>query len=140
MKNVNRYPVNGFRLCVDDTGEKLCGWVHTPLQKEAIAFHGLEEVLLKMDEVFDRVGYPQAFQERRSFVKSEESNLYHGIPKACIEDEQMLGFRGKVDTIDVVVTSRRNSSWQGEMYDADGAHMGSFDGDMDWMELLVHKI
>lgn len=138
--NSRPYQLNAFRVCVNSIGEPMQGEIHTPLQQETIPFHGVEDILLKMDTVFNRVGYPQAFQERRSFVKQADTNHYHGIPEAHLDSATMRSFLGDVRTVDVVVDSRRDSSWQGSVFLADGDYCGSFDGDIALMELLLHKM
>ena len=139
LKEAKRYPVNAFRICVDEKAEPSHGCIHTPLCDEGIAFYGFKDILLKMDEIFDEAGYPQAYQERRTFSKQEEeTNLYHGIPDACIDSATMYAFFGERQTLDILVTSRRNASWQGSLFDQDGHCIGSFDGDVELMDLLCN--
>ena len=139
MKEAKRYPMNAFRVCVDEKTTPSRGCIHTPLCDEEIAFYGFKDILLKMDEVFDQAGYPQAYQERRTFGKQEvEHNLYHGIPDACIDSGTMFAFFGEKQTLDILVTSRRNASWQGRLFDESGQCVGTFDGDMELMDLLTH--
>lgn len=132
------YSVNMFRVCTDVCGEYISGSAHSPLCKEEIAFTGIGELLLKMDKLFDSIGYPQAFQNKRSFedVKSID-NAYRGIPKPVRKDEDIFGKHGKLCTYDVEVTSRRNTSWQGIIYDTDGVEKARFDGEVKLLEKLA---
>ena len=62
------YPANGFRICVDTEEQDMAGRIYSLLAPEVITYSGWNELFLKMDAIFDRVGYPQAFQEKRSFT------------------------------------------------------------------------
>ena len=62
------YPANGFRICVDTEEQDMAGRIYSLLAPEVINYSGWNELFLKMDAIFDRVGYPQAFQEKRSFT------------------------------------------------------------------------
>ena len=41
------YPVNGFRLCMDEMSGDISGRAVSPLVKGEIAFHGVGELLFK---------------------------------------------------------------------------------------------
>lgn len=134
------YPLNMFRLCVDDDKNKknIGGRAISPLTEEIILFSDLTELLLEMDKLFDKVGYPQAFQIKRSFLeRSKTQNSYRGIPEAKQGQHKILEARGKIGTYDVLVTSRRNTTWQGEIYDIDKNQVGSFVGDVDLLGILT---
>lgn len=132
------YSVNMFRICIDVCGEYISGSAHSPLCREEIAFTGIGELLLKMDKLFDSIGYPQAFQNKRSFeeIKSAD-NAYRGIPKPIRTAEEILEKCGELCTYDIEVISRRNTSWQGIIYDTDGAEKARFDGDVKLLEKLA---
>ena len=132
----NRYPVNSFRLCIDGVNGDVYGEIHSPVKREPIPFYGTWDVLLKMDELFDRIGYPQAFQMRRTFGIQKIENLYKGIPEPVLNSRQVRRFKGKIGTYDIRVDSRRDSSWQGVVLNIDHDLVGSFQGDMDLVALF----
>ena len=67
-ENANQmFPVNGLRICVDAGGEDVTGRVYTPLLEDGMAFAGLQEMFLKADRIFDKAGYPEAMQQKRTF-------------------------------------------------------------------------
>lgn len=132
------YSVNMFRVCMDACGDYINGNAHSPMCKEKIAFSGIGELLLKMDKLFDSIGYPQAFQNKRSFEDGKGiDNTYRGIPKPVRMPEEILGEYGQVCTYDIEVISRRNTSWQGIIYDVDGTEKTRFDGEMQLLEKLA---
>lgn len=136
--NTEYYPPNTFRVCIDRIDGDISGRIYSPLSPTVIAFDGIDRMLLKMDGLFDKAGYPQAFQEKRSFSRElETGNRYMGLPKIFWNAAQIRGERGKLHTLDIEVCSRRNTTWQGSVY-KDGEKRMDFSGDMELLKLLRH--
>lgn len=136
----NYYPLNAFRICADRIDEDVAGRVFSPLRLECIAFRGMGELLVKMDELFDKVGYPQAFQDKRSFDKDRERvNLYRGIPEGELKPTDIVDKCGIVKTYDVIVNSRKNTSWQGTVYNADGTFVADFNGEIALLAAIINN-
>lgn len=133
------YPANGFRICVDTEEQDMTGRIYSLLVPEVITYSGWNELFLKMDAVFDRVGYPQAFQEKRSFTGGTKAASYQGSPKLLQSYEAVTHERGLLWTVDVVVISRRDTSWQGIVYDLDRQEIGQFDGELGLMKILEQR-
>ena len=134
----NYYPPNAFRICADKIEEDVEGRVFCPLCKEDIHFSGMGELLVKMDELFDAVGYPQAYQDKRSFDRGKgRANAYRGIPQGIRKPEKIISQAGDCITLDIVVTSRRNASWQGEIYDVESRFLGGFSGEIELLENII---
>ena len=136
------YPPNGFRVCVDSREEDIGGLVYSPLAEQPVFYTGFNELMLKMDRIFDKNGYPQAFQEKRSFLEHQKNTAsYHGVPKVSAETVQIYEKEGKRFTVDVIVESRRNTSWQGYVCHRDGTKLGNFKSDIELLELfrLYHE-
>ena len=113
FENKKKYPPNGFRVCVDSREIDISGVAYSPLAEQAIVYNGFNDLILAIDRIFDENGYPQAFQEKRSFLEKEKTVSYHGIPPVSEETSQIYEKEGKLFTADVFVESRRNASWQG---------------------------
>ena len=133
------YPANGFRICVDTEEQDMAGRIYSLLAPEVITYSGWNELFLKMDAVFDQVGYPQAFQEKRSFTGGTKAASYQGSPKLLQPYEAVTHERGLLWTVDVVVISRRDTSWQGIVYDLDRQELGQFDGELGLMKILEQR-
>ena len=132
------YPPNAFRICADKIAEDVEGRVISPLCKEDIMFLGMGELLVKMDELFDSVGYPQAYQDKRSFDRDKgRVNAYRGIPQGMRKPKEIIGQAGDGITLDVVVASRKNASWQGEIYNVEGRFLGGFSGEIELLESII---
>ncbi len=131
------YPVNMFRICVDELGRDIQGRAYMPLNENGVTFAGIGELLLKMDQLFDSIGFPQGFQHKRSFEKEgKRNNFYHGIPKPMLDTDWIREQHGARYTFDIQVNSRRNTSWQGRICDAEGLAIAQFDSELQLLEQL----
>lgn len=132
------YPPNAFRICVDTMEEDIAGRIYSPLSAETIYFVSAGEMLVKMDELFDHFGYPQAFQDKRSFDSEKDSgNLYRGMPETQQTAAKIVKQSGRKKTFDMIVKSRQNTSWQGALYDMEGNLLTEFDGEVELLSVLV---
>ncbi len=132
------YPPNAFRICVDTMEEDIAGRIYTPLSTGMISFVSVGEMLVKMDELFDHFGYPQAFQDKRSFDSEKDSaNLYRGRPETQQTAVEIIRQSGRKKTFDMIVKSRQNTSWQGALYDMEGNLLTEFDGEVELLSVLV---
>lgn len=138
-RNMKRYmksmPYNMIHLCIDRyDGYQISGRAYTPTLDYYIDFADLNELFLKLDHVFDKNGNPVASQSMRSFQKPEKAGKYQASPKVVKDYMELLGESGKELNVDIVVKSRRKSSWQGILfYQEEGV---AFDTILE----LIHKI
>ena len=119
MDNRKSFPPNIVRVCIDCYENDIQGRIYTKLSAEALQFDNCCELLLKTDDLFDRCGYPQTFQEKRDFNGKYKSS-YYTAPKICLSDEELDRQSGILGTVDVLVMSRRNTGWQGLIKTEDG--------------------
>lgn len=132
------YPPNAFRICIDQCDTDIYGRIYSPLCSQVMEFRGIGEILLKMDALFDDAGYPQAFQEKRSFEEKKiTDNRYSGVPKVKQSAEEIHALRGKLYTVDIYVDSRRNTTWQGHVHGADGKKLSDFSGEVELLKSLL---
>lgn len=132
------YSSNMFRVCIDTYRTDIRGRAYSPLYEGEIKFHGIGQLLVKMDKLFDRIGYPQAFQNKRSFGGERNTgNAYRGVPENVRDTEDILRQMGEHCTYDVAVESRRNTSWQGIIFDSEGNEQGRFDGEVELLAKLI---
>ena len=140
VEGIKTYPVNVIRVCIDQTGPDLAGRAYTPLKKDAVMFSGITDFLIQMDRIFDERGYPQSFQNKRSFLEQKRiENRYAGIPKEDMSLDFILQQRGKCVTMLVVVNSRRNTSWQGSVFSIEGEKLIDFDGEISFALYREYK-
>lgn len=141
MKNNNLFPLNGVRICIEEKSPAILGMAYSPLSKEPIHFTDIGQLLILLDALFDEVGYPQSFQDKRSFNKdSARDNRYSGRPSPKTDPVTVASYHGKLTSFTLIVDSRRDSSWQGMILSKDDEIIGSFDGDMDLMKLIFSNL
>lgn len=129
MTDTRYIPPNLLRICVDQTeAYSASGRVYCKLAEGELKFQSCEDLILGADELFDRVGFPQAFQQRRTFrKKKDEIQSYTAKPITFYTDEEIIAKRGKVKTIEVIVETRRSTSWQGIIRDSEGRYIADFE-------------
>ena len=120
MKKRSDLPVSTLYICTDEIhGENRAGRAYCRLFPEVIPFRDLGELLVKADLMFDKAGYPQAYQESRSFVSSDIRCVVY-TPKLYFGDQELWEKQGKISTEYIIVRSRRRSGWQGVYIDSMG--------------------
>lgn len=132
------YPLNSVRVCIEEQGVSgASGKAYSPLQEGAIEFLDLNELILKLDQMFDRVGYPQAFQEKRSFQEQQSMHYsYGGIPEPAAGAEAVPTHLGSTATWDIQVDGRRNTSWQGKARRVDDETAVPFNSELELLNIL----
>lgn len=144
MSKVKIFSMNTARICIDQHQETSSGRVYSKLWPTPLIFSGLGEMLLGMDQLFDKCGYPQAFNESRSFLDHPKRSRHLKMPEPQLKDEEMGRQRGKCHTFDLVIQSRRMSGWQGILMDPDRTKIVHFDSEMELLnnmcEILDAKL
>lgn len=134
-------PLNGVRICIDEKDPAILGVAYSPLSKDPIHFTDIGQLIILLDALFDKAGYPQSFQDKRSFNKdSAHDNRYSGRPSPKLDPAATASFKGNLASFTLIVNSRRNSSWQGMLLSGEDEIIGSFDGDMDLMKLIFSNL
>ncbi len=121
--NDRTYPANGIRICIDsDDADDFRGKFYSRMNRDPIVFHDFGELIVLADKLFDKRGYPQTFQEKRSFRGGVSAGPGHyAAPEIYLTDEEILARRGACCTFDVMVESRRRAGWQGVLFGVDGS-------------------
>ncbi len=121
MKKERTYPANSIRVCVDgDAADAFRGRFYSKMNPEAIHFRDFGELIVLADKLFDKRGYPQTFQEKRSFRGTAAGAGHYAAPEILLGDAEILAQRGERRTFDILVQSRRRAGWQGVLLGADG--------------------
>lgn len=135
------FPANEIRVCIDSFEEDIGGRLYNKMQKEPIAFHGFSEMLLRADALFDRCGYPQAFQEKRDFTEHKRDTAAHfAAPRECLDNEEMEKQHGRLATVDILIRSRRQTSWQGFLIPFGGKRRVEFRSEMELLECISNEL
>ena len=104
---------NLVNICVDSReGEDCRGRLYCRYTKEKIPFQSEYHLLKLMEGLMDRIGYPQASVEMRSYKKKERFQD-EPLPR-MLEGEEIFQKRGELATFLVHVQYRQHATWQGE--------------------------
>lgn len=120
-KKARIYPANSIRVCVDsDDEDAFRGKFYSKMNRGPVSFRDFGELIVLADKLFDKRGYPQTFQEKRSFRRTAAERVHYAAPEIFLSDEEILGQQGEQRTFDILVQSRRRAGWQGVLLGADG--------------------
>ena len=127
-----------LRLCIDSVcDESITGRVFSRRFTCAVPFSDLITLILQLDKVFDRQGFPQAFQRTRTFLRTEtDADYIAEDPAHGISGEHVLAQRGELLTLDVTVVSRRNANWQGSVCWVENGKQQEFSSIMELLRLI----
>ena len=115
-KYIRSMPFNMMHLCIDDYIDyQIIGSLYNT-SSEMMKFSDISDIILEMEHIFNRNGNPQSSQLTRSFQKQEPAGIYQNKPILKWSYEELLVHQGKLLTLDIVVKSRRQSSWQGIIF------------------------
>ena len=101
-------PYRTTLVCIDSAQEGLLtGRIYHPYLPSGAEFKNLMQFLLTMEDLLDKLQFPQSFTARRSFRTQPEPTS--PLPS---ENESHVG---KIATFSVRVIFRQNASWQGSV-------------------------
>ena len=107
---------NGVVLCVRKSndgeleGEFFHSYSHAP-----VPFHGIGQMTLRMEKLYDWLQFPFPGTNERSFAREKKPERKTGERKKIMTDEELLSKHGDIGTFIVRVQHRQNSSWQGRI-------------------------
>lgn len=116
-------------VCVDSCESGvLAGRLYNPYLGEGVRFQSLMEFLLEMEDLLDRMQFPQSFTAARSF-SSPPRQTAAGPPDENLQE-------GKAATFAVRVLFRQNASWQGSVTWLEGGREESFRSALELLFLM----
>lgn len=131
------FPVNSIRICIDREREEICGRISAIALEKEIAFFSRKDLVIKINQIFDKIGQPQAHQILRSFRNTgTEDTGYCGAPVRYHTSEAIYNSYGKARTLDMMMVSRHNSEWQGVVKDKDGNVICNYSSTLDFIKWL----
>ena len=137
----NRMPRNAMRLCIDAShAYDVSGRLYSRMTGTYLRFASMAELLLETDALLDEIGSPQAFQRKRIFSTgnpNEMTDIRSTTEQPFNVDGVLEEEMGKCATFELVVQSRMHASWQGFLADPNGVPLGSFESELQLMELVL---
>lgn len=131
------FSANCIRLCFDSYNDDGCqGKICGITLEEDIIFYNLTDLIIRINDAYNKIGQPQPHQVLRSFRETEDYFPYNSHPAYYHSSEEIAGRTGRLETIDLVMVSRRRAEWQGILKDIEGSVAGKFESSVKCMELL----
>ena len=134
---------SALRICVDSMNDhSVSGRVFSRRLVKAIEFTDLSSLFLRLEQLFDRQRFPQAFQRMRVIVRD---TLWQDAASAVdasggMSEEMVSAQRGTVATFDLRIISRRNATWQGNVDWLDGSARQEFSSTLALLRMVVAKL
>lgn len=133
---------NMLWLCVnyiDDHSFK--GEVYSTMIHEPIQFHDFDQLILRCDELFDEIEFPQAFQEKRSFKKHNAKVELSKARRSPIKnDQEIMNHHGLCFTGIIMVSTRQFTNWQGMVMNEDFQPLYEFHDIVELMSFITNNI
>ena len=133
---------SALRICVDRVAHRAVGGrVFGRRLSEPVTFDDMSSLSLVLEQLFDEQELPQAFQRTRTFLREEENESV-GVSAAQdgMSEETVSAQRGEIATLEVLVISRRSSTWQGVVDWLDGSERQEFSGYLELLHLIDRRI
>jgi hypothetical protein len=115
----------------------LNGRIYNISCKDAILFTGLHELLMKMEEIFDRLSMPQEVFQLRSFKQmkkpTKESVSFMGDMEISLEHEQKATFI-------IHIKFRQNATWQGTIKWVEENKKQDFRSELEMIKLMDNAL
>lgn len=126
------------KVCVYSCDEKtIMGKIYHCCLEEPMMFHGISDMILKVDMIYDAIGFPAANPARRTLHPRERVTqplkYYHDFKDfASMEGEKFAFF--------LKVRYRQNVSWQGSVHFSGDVSSYQFRSVLELMGYIMEKI
>lgn len=134
---------NSFlRVCVDRLSHHTAaGRVFSRRLVEPMEFEDMSSLFLRLEQLFDRQNFPQAFQRTRAIVRDTLwQDTAAADPAGGMSGETVNAQRGALATFEILILSRRNATWQGRVDWLDGSEAQEFSGSLELLRLIDAKL
>ncbi|WP_242863696.1 hypothetical protein [Anaerotruncus rubiinfantis] len=132
-------------VCIDRILNGLpVGTFYNAYQPGPVAFWGLGELVLKMDALFDLIGFPNPAFQLRSFQRKDVPRRRAAPAASALrtywEPEAFAACSGALGTFVIHPLYRQNASWQGYVEWLEGKKTESFRSALELMHLVDQAI
>lgn len=127
-------------LCIDSkNADDVLGRLYSKFQIEPTMFNSSFDLMVKMDEFFDRINFPQASLKTRSF-SGKPGETAGERPNEIQKVADMMEHRGDLATFVVHVQYRQNATWQGKIVWTDKKKESTFRSALEMIKLMDEAI
>lgn len=132
--NINHSAPNLVAVCIDTKEET--GRLYHRYREEPMVFHQFAELILKMEALFDQIGYPQAALEIRQFHSLKGERADKDPLEVVVSPDVLMSRRGHIATFMIHVKLRQMATWQGESLWVERGQKEFFDSELDLLKIL----
>lgn len=128
-----------LRICIDECRVgSIQGRVFSRRLTAPLTFSDAGDLLLQLEDVFDRQNFPQAFERKRTFGESVEQMELPLAPSLAegMTPETVAAASGRVTTFELYVITRRNTTWQGFVDWLDGSPRSDYQSVLALLKLI----
>ena len=131
-----------LRFCVDGTEQQtLRGRVFSQRFLHPLKFNDMGSLVLYLEDVFDEQNFPQAFQQSRTIIScSNDMSIVAPEPSDGMTPAVVRAARGAIATFEVLVISRRSSTWQGSVDWLDGSDRQEFSSYLELLRMIDDRL
>lgn len=94
--------------------EKVLGSILTPYCEENIEFHDMIQLMLLLDDISEKRGYPSSMYKRRTFFEKEQENKNEKGKLYRTREQMNKLYKNKANAI-IYITSRKYATMQGHI-------------------------
>ncbi|MCI8586527.1 MAG: hypothetical protein HFI92_11695 [Lachnospiraceae bacterium] len=135
---INLSASNLVSICVDQSVDgDISGRLYHCYTEEPVPFSNAVQLLIRMEELYDGISFPQASTRSRRFVQRQQPA--HSFQKVR-DQRSLLAFRGKRATFVTSVHYRQNSAWQGDVAWMEQEQKESFLSTLEFLKLINHGV
>jgi len=136
LENTNPQAPNVICICIDNIVDgNAKGKFYNCYSKQPVYFQEISSLFLKIEDVFDKINFPQSSTCTRTFFKNETEILGKEI-KLYMTPQEVTEQKGSKATFVVHVQYRQNSSWQGSIIWADKNITKNFRSALELLKLI----
>lgn len=129
-------------ICIDSTeGGSEPGRLYSCYSREPDRFEDEYQLLLLMEQVMEKINYPQSSVALRRYGKKPGKNepveyAKREKPEKVMEQTELLNYRGEEATYAVRIQYRQNATWQGELVWLEQNEAHSFASELEMLKLM----
>lgn len=136
--NIGIAAPNLMVICIDSRKDgKETGRLYSCYSRDPAAFDDPYQLLLMMEEVMEKINYPQASVALRRYGGKADTNyVKREKPEKVMEQRELLEIRGEKATYAIRIQYRQYATWQGELVWLEKNIAKSFNSELEMLKLM----
>ena len=134
--NINISLPNLINICVDEIYEgEIRGRMYHCYDREPVIFSSAVELLMRAEELFDAIRFPQASTRTRQF-QEKEAIVNPVRPVKVVDQRKIILHTGELASFVTGVRFRQGSTWQGDFTRMETGRQCHFSNTLNFLKLL----